>query len=200
LKRITVNTGSIVKQLFLNDALANNIIFSVNNCFSTALNLKVNPQPWVLLSGPLKGDYAGSMRFIDYKEKVCAASMSILFSEPVIKYILKNVYGDEVNKVNSEVKFLLKDGVSEITNMICTNVKSALNAEGYSFCMLLPSVIEGKDHVISRNTNKKSLRIPFLTDSYEFSVDVIADENTDSLLPDEMQELERLMLCYGKSN
>ena len=170
----------------LDQELADALIISATNVFKTALIVNVEPQAWSLIDTPLRGDYSGSIYMVDMNNKEHVAIMSLSFMDPVIRHVLQTIYGSSMNERNIETKMKLKDGISEITNIIYTGVKSILNNNGHSFVLSLPIIIEGKDHVIKKNTNNKSLRIPFLTSDYEFFIDAcidIAPINLSEILP-----------------
>lgn len=158
------------KNLQLDKDLADALIESTRNLFIKAMNMKVVTEDWSVLESPLRGDYSGTVELFDSDNTSHVAIMSISFMDPVIRFILKTIYGDALNEHNSKTTEMLKDGIGEITNIVYSNVKTILNEKGYKFKMSLPVVIEGKDHIIKRPLNK-CLRIPFLVNNYEFYID-----------------------------
>jgi CheY-specific phosphatase CheX len=173
----------------LDEELAQALIASASQVFQKALNLNVSAQPWSLIDAPLKGDYSGFVYLVDIKEKKHVATMGISFMDPVIRYILQSIYGNQVNQRNSAANEILRDGISEITNIIYTGVKSRLNDKGYSFILSLPVIVEGKDHLINRNSVGKSLRVPFLTNNYEFFIDASIDLTEGAITPEKWKNL-----------
>lgn len=157
--------------LTLDEALAKALIECTHNFFKTALNVTITTEEWSVLESPLRGDYSGTVQLFDTESEVRnVAIMSISFMDPVIRFVLKNIYGNTVNERNEETVLLLKDGIGEMANIIYSNLKTNLNERGFKFKMSLPVIVEGKDHVIKKEVTK-CLRIPFLVDNYEFYVD-----------------------------
>jgi len=179
----------MTKALPLNEELAKALIESATQVFQKALNLEVSSQPWSVINAPLKGDYSGFVYLIDFKEKKHVATMGVAFMDSVIRYILQTIYGNTVNQRTSATHEILKDGIGEITNIIYTGVKAKLNEKGYSFILSLPVIVEGKDHIIRRNVGSRSLRVPFLTNNYEFFIDASIDVNPGEVTPEKWKSM-----------
>jgi chemotaxis protein CheX len=158
-------------KLLLDETLAKALIQSTDNFFKKTLNMSVVIGDWLVLDTPLRGDYSGTVELFDTNDGDSnVAIMSISFMDAVIRFILKEVYGNSVNQKNDYTLMLLKDGIGEITNIVYSNVKTTLNAQGFKFKMSLPVIVEGKDHIIKKNVNQ-CLRIPCLVNDYEFYID-----------------------------
>jgi CheY-specific phosphatase CheX len=175
----------------LDEELAKAVTHSATQVFEKALNLTVTAQDWSLIEAPLRGDYSGFVYLVDLKEKKHVATMGVAFMDPVIRHILKAMYGDILNQPGSDATDMLKDGISEIANIIYTGVKAKLNEQGHSFILSLPVIIEGKEHIIRKSSGSKSLRIPFVTSDYEFFIDASIDVEKDEVSPERWKEMMR---------
>lgn len=66
----------------------------------------------------------------------------------------------------------VKDGVVELTNMICDDAKRRLFSEGILLETGIPTVIMEKNHSTSHIANGPCLAVPFDTEWGEFIVEV----------------------------
>jgi chemotaxis protein CheX len=95
-------------------------------------------------------------------------SLSISFSEPCICFIVSNMFGETISKLNNEVE----DAVGEITNMISGDARRELAEQGMVLEGAIPTVVSGKDHSIKHMAKGPSIAIPFSTKAGHFVVEV----------------------------
>ncbi|MGD9503450.1 MAG: chemotaxis protein CheX [Syntrophobacteraceae bacterium] len=95
-------------------------------------------------------------------------SMSLTFSEPCIKVIVSNLIGIKVEDINDEVK----DAVGELTNMICGDARRRLGEQGFALQAGIPTIVSGKNHMITHIHKGPCLAVPFETANGGFVVEV----------------------------
>jgi chemotaxis protein CheX len=76
-------------------------------------------------------------------------SVVISFPEQTFLKIMSSMLGDEFTEINKDIL----DGAGEITNMIFGQAKISLNEKGYGIKTALPSVVHGKNHMLSSQNN-----------------------------------------------
>jgi len=81
--------------------------------------------------------------------------------------------GMEVSEINDDVN----DAMGEIANMIAGSFKQHLTKSGMDIQISTPSVIHGKEYVISLGSNPQQIAVRFATDDDWFMVAVAFDEN-----------------------
>ena len=94
-------------------------------------------------------------------------TLSITFEEETIKHILSNMFGEDVKEINDEVR----DGVGELTNMICGDARKLLQQMGINISASIPSIVSGKDHTIQHITAGPVIALPFSTEAGKFIVE-----------------------------
>lgn len=81
--------------------------------------------------------------------------------------------GMEVAEVSDDVN----DAMGEIANMIAGSFKQHLSTSGMDIHISTPSVIHGKEYVISLGSNPDQIAVRFATDDDWFMVAVAFEEN-----------------------
>jgi chemotaxis protein CheX len=81
--------------------------------------------------------------------------------------------GMEVSEINDDVN----DAMGEIANMIAGSFKQHLTKSGMDIQISTPSVICGKEYVISLGSNPQQIAVRFATDDEWFMVAVAFEEN-----------------------
>jgi len=81
--------------------------------------------------------------------------------------------GMEVTEINDDVN----DAMGEIANMIAGSFKQHLSKSGMDIQISTPSVIHGKEYVISLGSNPDQIAVRFATDDDWFMVAVAFEEN-----------------------
>ena len=115
-----------------------------------------------------QGDVSGVLGLIgDIKGTISAS-----FSEKSILSIVSNMLGEEMTELNDDVK----DAVGEIVNMVSGQARQELDELGKSLKAAIPTVIMGKDHVITHVSTYPIVAIPFSTDNGDFTIEVCFEE------------------------
>ena len=84
-----------------------------------------------------------------------------------------SMLGMEVTEVNDDVN----DAMGEIANMIAGSFKQHLSTSGMDIHISTPSVIHGKEYVITLGSNPDQIAVRFATDDDWFMVAVAFEEN-----------------------
>lgn len=121
-------------------------------------------KPFLKTDNAAKGDVSGIIGLTGDAR----GSLALSFSESAIREIVKNMLGEEIHEINSDIK----DAVGELTNMISGAARKKLEAAGYSISAAIPTVVSGKNHSIRHVLGGPSIIIPFETQSGNFVVDV----------------------------
>ena len=95
-------------------------------------------------------------------------TISVSFTEKSILSIVSNMFSQEMKDMNEEIK----DAVGEISNMISGQARQKLNELGWSFKAAIPTVVMGKNHVVTHFTHEKIIAIPFQTEHGGFTIEV----------------------------
>lgn len=121
-----------------------------------------------------KSQVSGVLTMI--QDDALEANMIISFAQDALTSVLTPIYG-EVDSHNSDV---MRDAVSEISNMVYGIVKRLLNAGGYHFRMTMPTVVFGTDHILGYVSSGPSVTIYFWVGDKQMMVSVsqhIAEPN-----------------------
>ena len=84
-----------------------------------------------------------------------------------------SMLGIEVTELDDDVK----DALSEIANMIAGSFKQNLSKGGMDIRLSTPSVVYGKEYVITLSNNPDQIAVRFATDDDWFMVSVAFEEN-----------------------
>jgi chemotaxis protein CheX len=95
-------------------------------------------------------------------------TMAVTFTTPVILSITERMLGDKLDTIDDTVT----DMVGELTNMVTGGAKKILSEKGYRFDMALPTVISGKDHVVTHISKGPIIVVPFSTEAGDFFVEL----------------------------
>ncbi len=95
-------------------------------------------------------------------------SMALIFTEQCIKDIASNLLGEPFTELNHEVR----DAVGELTNMICGDARRRLAEDGFILQAGIPTLVEGKGHMIKHIADGPCLAVPFETSQGGFMVEV----------------------------
>jgi chemotaxis protein CheX len=112
-----------------------------------------------------KGDISGIIGLAGEKTK---GSLAITFTKGAILQIASKMLGEEFKVIDEAVS----DTVGEITNMLSGGARKILSESGYKFQMAIPSVVTGKDHIISHKVKGPVVVIPFETTAGSFFIEV----------------------------
>ena len=120
-------------------------------------------KPFVKKNSVAHGDVTGLVGLTGEK----SGSVSISFTKNCAVAIVKNMLGDEIEDIVSDVK----DAVGEITNMISGQARAGLAEQGLVFQGSTPSVVMGDNHSISHVSHSPIMAIPFQTEHGEFTIE-----------------------------
>jgi chemotaxis protein CheX len=95
-------------------------------------------------------------------------SVVISFPEKTFLKVMSSMLGDEYTEINKDIL----DGAGEITNMIFGQAKISLNEKGYGIKTALPSVVHGKNHILTAQTKGAIVVIPFESIAGNFHVEI----------------------------
>ena len=152
-----------------------NVIF-INPFLESAVNVlstmaSINPvpgKPFLHQDKAACGDVSGIIGLTGSAR----GSMAISFSTGSILKIVKNMLGEDHDSINRDIC----DAVGELTNMVSGDARKRLEQEGLNITASIPTVIAGRDHVITHVLSGPSIIIPFNTEEGPFYVDVCLAE------------------------
>lgn len=126
----------------------------------------IHPQvgkPFVKKNNTAIGDVTGLVGFTGEQN----GSVSLSFSKACAVAIVKNMLGDEVEDIISDVK----DAVGEMTNMISGQARAGLAEKGFVFQGSTPTVVMGDNHTIAHLAKSPIMAIPFSTEHGNFTIE-----------------------------
>jgi chemotaxis protein CheX len=121
-------------------------------------------KPYVKKDTVAQGDVSGVVGLTGETR----GTISVTFSRKCILTIVSKMFGEEITEINDEVK----DAVGEILNIVSGHGRQKLQGLGKSLKGGIPTVITGKNHVITHMTSKPVIAIPFNTESGDFTFEV----------------------------
>jgi len=95
-------------------------------------------------------------------------SLAVSFESSCICGIATSMLGEQFHEPNRDVL----DAVGELTNMISGVARTKMEKDGLLVFAAIPSVIVGKDHIISHILKAPSIVIPFSTPHGRFVIDI----------------------------
>ncbi len=84
-------------------------------------------------------------------------SLSVTFNIALIRQIMRNMLGEEIEEVTNDVR----DAVGELTNMISGDARRMLGEEGLNLSAAIPTIAAGKGHSIKHVVSGPVIIIPF---------------------------------------
>ena len=133
-----------------------------------AFTMAEGGKPYLKTDQIAKGDVSGILGLTGDAK----GTISVSFSEKSILTIVSNMFGEEIEELNEEVK----DAVGEITNMISGQARQKLDELGMSLKAAIPTVIMGKSHSITHFTKERIIAIPFTTENGGFTIEVCFEQ------------------------
>jgi len=125
-------------------------------------------KPYLKKDDVAKGDVTGIIGITGETN----GTISVTFEEKAILKVVSNIFGEEIQKLNSEVA----DAVGELTNMISGQARRELEEIGKIFRAAIPTVISGKDHQITHYTDGPKIAIPFVIEGGRFTIEVCMEK------------------------
>lgn len=119
--------------------------------------------PYVKKNALAKGDVSAIVGVTGPKRGTIAVS----FTEPCAVALVKGMLGDDIQDLMQDTQ----DAVGEVANMVSGQARATLAAKGLTLQGATPTVIIGKDHIVSHSTTSPVVAIPFTTSDGEFTVE-----------------------------
>jgi chemotaxis protein CheX len=94
-------------------------------------------------------------------------SISISFTEEIILRIVSNMFGEEMKKMNDEIR----DAVGEMGNMVSGQVSTKLATLGKTIKANVSKVLMGDDHIIEHLDRRPVIAMPYKTDNGKFTIE-----------------------------
>ncbi len=111
------------------------------------------------------GDVSGIIGIIS---ETFNGSVVISFPEATFLKVISKMLGEEYTKIDKDII----DGAGELTNMIFGQAKIVLNEKGYGIKTAIPSVVSGKNHIMSAMTKGPKVVVPFESSAGNFFVEI----------------------------
>jgi chemotaxis protein CheX len=118
-------------------------------------------KPYVKKDPVAQGDVSGVVGLTGEAK----GTISVTFTRKCILTIVSKMFGEEVTEINDEVK----DAVGEILNIVSGHGRQKLQGMGKTLKGAIPTVITGKNHVITHITTKPIIAIPFNRENGDFT-------------------------------
>jgi chemotaxis protein CheX len=161
--------NSIIKpklRLVLDERLARTCVNCVEKALAEMFGVQAQAGAWSVLNEyTAGGDVTGILSMVQLRLE---ANLVLSFDRETIFGVLSKLYRREFTEIDKSVQ----QGVGELTNIVYSMMKKALNEQGYTFQMAIPSVIFGEDHRVQTIHQGQTLVVPFTTDHGPFTVAV----------------------------
>ena len=95
-------------------------------------------------------------------------SLLVSMPEPCALKAVGGMLGIEFDAIDSDVR----DGVSELVNMIAGGAKTKLQSKGMGFELSIPNTVIGQSHQITAPANSKRTRLEFGSPAGDFFIEV----------------------------
>lgn len=150
----------------MNAEFINPFLTAAKNVLETMAQTPVSPKkPYLKREKTTYGEVTG---IIGMTSNEVSGSMIVSFSQQCILKIVANMLMEDLkSSIDDEVV----DAVGELTNMICGGAKAQLAKTDYKFNLAIPSMVVGKDVMITHYTNDPIIVIPFVTENGLFVVE-----------------------------
>lgn len=115
--------------------------------------------------GNFVGDVSGVIGIVSDS---FTGSVVISFPETTFLKVMSGMLGEEFTEMSKDIL----DGAGEITNMIFGQAKIVLNEKGYGIRTAIPSVVAGKNHVLTPLTKGPTVVVPFKSSAGDFFIEI----------------------------
>jgi chemotaxis protein CheX len=140
------------------------------NVLKTMASIDVKPlKPFIKEGQEPSGDVSG---IIGMASEKISGSMALVFPESVILQIASAMLCEKFETVGSDVL----DCVGELTNMISGGARAGLAKLNMKFEMAIPTMIQGKHHIVEHKTKASIICIPFEVQSGIFYIEAAFHE------------------------
>lgn len=154
----------------MNVEFVNPFLVSLVNVLATMARTEAKPsKPTLKKNDKAVGDVTG---VIGLRGQTTKGSLAITFKEATILQIVSQMLGEKYVTIDDNVS----DAVGEITNMVTGGAKKLLSEKGYKFELAIPSVIVGKDHVITHKAKGPVVLVPFETVAGSLFVEICFED------------------------
>ncbi len=100
-------------------------------------------------------------------------SLLVSFPENIAFRVVGGMLGIEFTEIDADVR----DGVSELVNMVAGGAKTKLQAKGIDFALSIPNTVIGKDHQIAAGASTNRTRVEFDSELGSFFIEVYLKED-----------------------
>ena len=140
------------------------------NVLKTMANIEAKPlKPFIKVGQEPTGDVSGIIGMASAK---ISGSMALVFPEAVILQIASAILYEKFDVVGPDVL----DCVGELTNMISGGARAGLAKLNMKFEMAIPTMIQGKHHILEHKTKSAIIVIPFEIESGTFYIEAAFHE------------------------
>ncbi|PIE74882.1 MAG: chemotaxis protein CheX [Deltaproteobacteria bacterium] len=94
--------------------------------------------------------------------------VSITFSKEIILKIVSNMFGEEIDELNNDVK----DAVGEIINMICGQATNKFVEKGFKISLESHGIKDGDEHFLPSLEDRPFMSIPLESENGELYIEV----------------------------
>ena len=99
-------------------------------------------------------------------------TIAVSFTKTCILRVVSKMFGEEITEINDDVK----DAVGEILNIVSGNGRQRLQSLGKTLTGAIPTVITGKNHIITHVTSHPIIAVPFSTENGGFTFEVCLED------------------------
>lgn len=150
----------------MNSKLIQPFIEATQNVVKIMTDLELSAgTPYLKKDKAAKGDLSGVLGMIgDFN-----GTLSVSFTEAGILQIVSGMFGERIEQLDDEIH----DAAGELTNMISGQARRNLETMGISLEAAIPTVIQGKCHMIKHITSAPTVAVDFrLRTGGEFTVEL----------------------------
>ena len=147
----------------MNVEFINPFLLAAVRVIETMTFTEARPQkPYLKQDNTPKGDVTGIIGITGNAE----GSLAITFSHDCICHLVANMFGEQVETINQDVK----DAVGELTNMISGDARRQLAESGLPLQAGIPQVFSGPTHKVEHSG--PAIAVPFETPGGQFTIEV----------------------------
>jgi len=147
----------------------NPFLYATVNVIKTMAFTDITPgKPYLKKGAMAEGDISGVIGMTGD----VIGSLSVTFTFPLIKDIIRNMLGDEIDEISEDVR----DTVGEMTNMISGDARRLLQQEGLNLSAAIPTIISGVNHTIKHAIKGPIIVIPFTSNGGRAVVEISMQE------------------------
>ncbi len=147
----------------MNVEFINPFLLAAVKVLETMTFTEAKPQkPYIKNDSKPSGDVTGIIDLTGDAQ----GSLAITFSHGCICHLVANMFGEQVETINQDVK----DAVGELTNMISGDARRQLAETGFPLQSGIPQVYSGPTHKVEHSS--PAIAVPFQTPGGEFTIEV----------------------------